>query len=331
MCPQSNTPSGVLAIGMAPDYRCCVYAIFNPQRGAIYIGSTINGSRRRWREHYRELQSNRHKNPRLQHAWSKYGEGAFRWVVLEIVGDGEVLREREEWWLDTFRLAGTHCYNVLSPVYLSLGRRASAATRQKMADASRKQVVTEATKRKLAAIAREQMADPDAMAKLQAGRESFFADAEKSAAFAERQRQRWSDPALRTRASAAYREREFSHSEETKQRIGAAFRGKPVSDAARQKAGEARRESWRDPAQRQKLSDSLKRAWQDPEIRARHLAGQAERRKNGYPGFIAPDGTVYTRIMSLPAFCAEHDLGVSSMRKLAHGHTAQYRGWKRLE
>ena len=59
-----------------------VYLIRNNVNQKIYIGSTSNSFRERWRYHENHLRINKHGNTYLQNAWNKYGEDAFIFLVL---------------------------------------------------------------------------------------------------------------------------------------------------------------------------------------------------------------------------------------------------------
>jgi group I intron endonuclease len=48
---------------------------------------------------------------------------------------------------------------------------------------------------------------------------------------------------------------------------------------------------------------------------------------NKYPGAISPDGTIYTPINNMSAFCREHDLTVSQMIALMHHRVKSHKGW----
>jgi hypothetical protein len=53
-----------------------VYGILNTLTSRIYVGSSVNVSRR-WNAHRWELETGRHINKHLQRAWDKYGIDAF--------------------------------------------------------------------------------------------------------------------------------------------------------------------------------------------------------------------------------------------------------------
>jgi len=90
-----------------------IYEICNLHDGkaTAYVGSSVD-IERRWREHRRLLCGGEHYNPRLQHAWDKYGEAAFEWRVIEEAQAGACLLEREQHWLDRYFENPDTCYNV---------------------------------------------------------------------------------------------------------------------------------------------------------------------------------------------------------------------------
>ena len=67
---------------------------------------------------------------------------------------------------------------------------------------------------------------------------------------------------------------------------------------------------------RQKQSDGM---------RGRATAAKA------WPGFLAPDGTAFTPVVNLAAFCRDHDLNAGYMYRVARGDKDYYRGWTRYD
>lgn len=67
-----------------------VYAIEQIDTGCRYIGST-KGFAKRWGFHRWMLRAGRHHSPRLQNAWSKHGEAAFRFCPLLRCADKDLL------------------------------------------------------------------------------------------------------------------------------------------------------------------------------------------------------------------------------------------------
>lgn len=56
--------------------KCYIYKIINNVTGEKYVGQTTNFSRR-IKDHKEALRRNKHKNPKLQASWNKYGEANF--------------------------------------------------------------------------------------------------------------------------------------------------------------------------------------------------------------------------------------------------------------
>ena len=77
-----------------------IYCIENVVNHKTYIGSSKN-IYQRLLKHFALLRHNRHQNPHLQNAWNKYGEGNFRWFILEYCGNNK-LTEREQYCIDLF-------------------------------------------------------------------------------------------------------------------------------------------------------------------------------------------------------------------------------------
>jgi group I intron endonuclease len=60
-----------------------IYKIVNKVNGKYYVGSSTN-IKIRWKNHIKELNKNRHKNPHLQSAWNKYGMDNFEFNIVEL-------------------------------------------------------------------------------------------------------------------------------------------------------------------------------------------------------------------------------------------------------
>src|ERR1041384_8799369 len=89
--------------GIYDNMKSGIYKITNEVTGKFYIGSAKDVDDR-WYQHKRDLKSNNHCNPKLQHSWNYYGEDKFSIVLLENVEPiQEKLFEREQYYLDTFK------------------------------------------------------------------------------------------------------------------------------------------------------------------------------------------------------------------------------------
>jgi len=107
-----------------------IYEIRNMLNGKQYVGSSVN-IRTRLGEHVNDLNKGKHHNARLQHAWNKYGAGAFAFDVLEVVGDVKNLIEREQCWLDALAPQ----YNLYLNARSRLGIPHSAETKARISAA----------------------------------------------------------------------------------------------------------------------------------------------------------------------------------------------------
>lgn len=117
-----------------------IYGIYRAESGKIYIGQAKN-FRLRWSVHRTSLKHNKHSCLHLQRSWnSHYGKG-FEFLVIEEIPlvdatqDKIRLFEREQYWMDTFKMLGVLLYNtnptaIISPV----GHPVTESTRKAIAD-----------------------------------------------------------------------------------------------------------------------------------------------------------------------------------------------------
>jgi len=87
-----------------------IYRITCIITGKFYIGSTKE-LRKRYQNHFGELQRKTHNNRKLQHAFNKHGINAFTFEVIELVLPAFLL-EREQYWLDKLQPFGTKGFNI---------------------------------------------------------------------------------------------------------------------------------------------------------------------------------------------------------------------------
>lgn len=76
-----------------------IYSITNTLTNKIYIGSSVH-IKRRWAEHKSRLVNRTHPNPHLQYSFNKDGISNFKFEIIEVVKDKNILLEREQFWLD---------------------------------------------------------------------------------------------------------------------------------------------------------------------------------------------------------------------------------------
>lgn len=99
--------------GIPQYWKSGVYVLTNAVNGKAYVGSATC-LRGRLMAHRRYLRIGKHDNSYLQRAWTKYGEAAFRYDVLEVCDVGELI-EREQHWIDSLKAAHRNYGYNLAP------------------------------------------------------------------------------------------------------------------------------------------------------------------------------------------------------------------------
>lgn len=112
----------------------CVYAITNTVNGKRYIGSARHFVTR-VAIHRRELRAGEHHSVKLQYAWNKYGEQAFRFDVLLICSPDDRLFY-EQRLLDGFGCV-KNGYNVLPTAGSNAGFRHTEETKARIGAANK--------------------------------------------------------------------------------------------------------------------------------------------------------------------------------------------------
>jgi len=129
-----------------------IYAIECVHTGERYVGSAVNVARR-WERHRCELKKRRHHSWKLQRAWNKHGEEAFRFIILEAVNEKTSLLPAEQRHLDESIRAGKSL-NVLPTAGSPLGARQTPESCAKRAQTLRGHYVSEETKLKISTKAK---------------------------------------------------------------------------------------------------------------------------------------------------------------------------------
>lgn len=112
-----------------------IYIIENTVNGKFYIGRTNNHATRK-RGHFSELRRGVHGNPRLQNAWNKYGEAAFKFQVVDTASE-ESIEAKEAEWFSAFDNDKTHLYNCHFETFggPKIFGPMSSATKEKISEA----------------------------------------------------------------------------------------------------------------------------------------------------------------------------------------------------
>ena len=89
-----------------------IYCITNKLNGKQYVGKTISTIDKRWKEHCRDYIRKRCEKRPLYTAMQKYGIDSFEIKELEFVAEGELLSEREIYWIQKLQTYGHNGYNA---------------------------------------------------------------------------------------------------------------------------------------------------------------------------------------------------------------------------
>jgi len=109
-----------------------IYAITHTDSKRVYVGSAVKLSKR-WRAHRGMLRKANHPSRFLQRAWTKYGEEAFDFSVLEVVDDPNTLIAREQFWIDRLCAADRPTgFNIRANAGSMLGFKHSEKSRNSM-------------------------------------------------------------------------------------------------------------------------------------------------------------------------------------------------------
>lgn len=119
---------------MLPD-KSGIYRIKHIKSNKDYIGSAVN-LRTRWNNHIGVLRNNKHHNSYLQNAFNKYGEDSFRFEIIEFVEDKTKLIEREQYWIDYYKVCDEKYGYNMSPIAGStLGKPCKEETKRHISEA----------------------------------------------------------------------------------------------------------------------------------------------------------------------------------------------------
>jgi hypothetical protein len=91
-----------------------VYKIENTKTGQVYIGQST-GYKSRWNGHKSKLHRNKHKNPKLQEDYDKYGLDVFEFkIIKEFPSDtaSDILLKEEIKMIAEYNQRGENLYNI---------------------------------------------------------------------------------------------------------------------------------------------------------------------------------------------------------------------------
>lgn len=227
---------------------CGIYRIVRLDTGREYIGHSCDIGRR-WADHRRLLNAGSHHASKLQRAWSKYGQEAFAFEIIEFC-DRAALVEREQWHFDERK----PWFNTAPAAGSRLGVPQSPETREKIRAGIAGHIKSNETRRRLSAALtgrkltaehcakiREAKSKPsdETRAKLSAARKGKTASAETRAKMSAAQKGRVLSAEQRARMSAAQKGRKFTDEHREKLRTCNKRRGFQHSEETKQKMREA--------------------------------------------------------------------------------------------
>jgi len=111
-----------------------IYKITNTINNKLYVGSAIDLYKRK-HKHLYDLKHNIHHSIHLQRAWDKYGEDNFMFETIEYIENKDILKEREQHWIDTLNVCDINIgYNILPTAGNSFGYKMSEESKKKIGD-----------------------------------------------------------------------------------------------------------------------------------------------------------------------------------------------------
>lgn len=122
-----------------------VYSLTNKVNFKRYVGSAVSLVKRRY-EHFSTLEKGIHCNKKLQNAYNKHGAAAFEFEVLKTV-EPKFLLVAEQYFIDIFDVVKTG-YNLCPIAGSNLGYKHSEETKEKLRIANKGKRPSEECKRK---------------------------------------------------------------------------------------------------------------------------------------------------------------------------------------
>lgn len=189
--------------------KCGIYQILCAASGEIYVGSSVQ-IYVRWHQHRYFLRRGTSNCLKLQRAWKKHGEQAFRFSVLEECSPG-VLEQREQHYINELKPA----LNIVTDLTYGLRQILAVAIRKNWQNPEYVKKVTEALLRgtknrwldpefrekhsaRLGQMAKDAWQNPEIRARQIAIRQELAKDPEFRERLAELANAQWRDPEFRT-------------------------------------------------------------------------------------------------------------------------------------
>jgi group I intron endonuclease len=126
-----------------------IYKLTNKTNGMSYIGQTTRTLKRRWNEH---LCFAKNGTCDINKAIHEYGKDNFDKEILVECSSKIELREKEDYFVDTYNCLRPFGYNMIRNYFGSNYWPISEETRKKMSDAQKGRVCSEETRKKMSEV-----------------------------------------------------------------------------------------------------------------------------------------------------------------------------------
>jgi group I intron endonuclease len=157
---------------------CCIYKLVCTVTNKVYVGSTVDLSRRLG-NHRSALRNNRHHSVLLQRAFEKYGEDFFEIEILELLENTIercILFQREQHYLDELKAYDNRFgFNLEPEAGSSRGRVATEETKQKMSKSFTGRKHSDTTKERISKSHKGKLMNKEHLEKFKQGRINYYA------------------------------------------------------------------------------------------------------------------------------------------------------------
>ena len=214
-----------------------VYAIRHIASGKRYVGSAAVSFRRRWATHLACLRRGTHHSCHLQSAWSKHGEAAFSFDVVETCLPCHAVAV-EQVMIDFYKSASREYGYNIAPMAGSNrglsrnnGRKASDEVRAKMSAAQRGRKHSEETRKKMSKSMTGLKRSADCCEQMsQRNKGKAISEETKAKISAANKGLRRSDETRMRMSQAARLRTPIKHSQKSRDLMSEAHRGKPKTE-----------------------------------------------------------------------------------------------------
>lgn len=217
-----------------------IYVIANTINGKVYIGKTARNIKERWTEHKSKLRNGNHNNHHLQNSWNKYGEKAFKFLVLEYC-PVEQLDDREIHHIAVYKERDM-CYNLTDGGDGVTGIVLSEESRLKISETKRGKRLTEEQRRRISEGQMGRVISQETRNKISAANTGKVFTEEHRRKIGESQKDRvFTEEHRRNISNALQGKKKPPRSDEHRRKMSEANKGKTIPEETRRKMSESHR------------------------------------------------------------------------------------------